>query len=230
MPEAMRTAIRHTLGVRLYRPPVRALFRLLYHVLTRIRIHGRENIPPRSAYLLTVNHLSYYDPPIPLSFWPYPPEALGAEETMATHPIMGRVMRWYGTWPVQRDGDDRAALRTALTILRSGLPLLIAPEGTRHPDGLCDPQPGAAFLALKTGVPLLPVGISGTADIFSSLRNGRKQLVDMVIGELYRLPDLASIPRREALLRHTDLIMRRIAALLPPHHRGDYPHPERQSD
>ncbi|HJL69888.1 MAG TPA: hypothetical protein QGI30_03380, partial [Anaerolineales bacterium] len=116
------------------------------------------------------------------------------------------------------------------TILRSGLPLLIAPEGTRHPDGLCDPQPGAAFLALKTGVPLLPVGISGTADIFSSLRNGRKQLVDMVIGAVYRLPDLASIPRREALLRHTDLIMRRIAALLPPHHRGDYPHPERQSD
>jgi len=82
MPEAMRTAIRHTLGVRLYRPPARAFFRLLYRVLTRIRIHGRENIPPRSAYLLTVNHLSYYDPPIPLCFWPYPPEALGAEETI----------------------------------------------------------------------------------------------------------------------------------------------------
>ncbi len=149
---------------------------------------------------------------------------------MATRPIMGRVMRWYGTWSVQRDGDDRAALRTALEVLRSGLPLLIAPEGTRHPDGLRDPQLGAAFLALKTGVPLLPVGISGTADIFSSLRKGHKQNVDMVIGKLYRLPELAGVPRRETLRRHTNLIMRRIAALLPPHHRGDYPHPEQEYD
>ena len=226
----MHTAIRHTLGVRLYRPPARAFFRLLYRVLTRIRIHGWENIPPRSAYLLTINHLSYYDPPIPLVFWPYPPEALGAEEIMATHPIMGRVMRWYGTWPVLRDGDDLAALRTALGILRNGFPLLIAPEGTRHPDGLCDPQPGAAFLALKTNVPLLPVGISGTAGIFSSLRKGRKQNVEVAIGQLYRLPDLDGVTRREALDRHTNMIMRRIAALLPPHHRGDYQHPEREPD
>ncbi len=224
----MRTAIRHTFGVRIYRPPARAFFRMLYRVLTRISIHGRENIPPRSAYLLTINHLSYYDPPIPLVFWPYPPEALGAEKIMATHPIMGRVMRWYGTWPVLRDGDDRAALRTALEILRNGWPLLIAPEGTRHPDGLQNPQPGAAFLAMKTGIPLLPLGISGTPSIFSSLRKGRKQLVDMVIGKLYHLPDLAGVPRREALQRHTDLIMLRIAALLPPHHRGDYPNPERE--
>jgi 1-acyl-sn-glycerol-3-phosphate acyltransferase len=141
---------------------------------------------------------------------------------MVTRPIIGRVMRWYGTWPVLRDGDDRAALRMALGILRNGLPLLIAPEGTRNPDGLRDPQPGAAFLALKTGVPLLPVGISGTASIFSSLRECRKQHIDVSIGKLYRLPDLPGLPRRELLHRHTDLIMRRIAALLPPDHQGDY--------
>ena len=142
----MSTQIKHTLGVRLYRPPARAFLRMLYRVLTHFRIHGQENVPPHSAYLLTINHLSYYDPPIPLCFWPYPPEALGAEETMATRPIIGRIMRWYGTWPVLRDGDDRTALRTALTILRSGFPLLIAPEGTRHPSGMRYPHPGAAFL------------------------------------------------------------------------------------
>lgn len=221
----MHTAIRHTTRVRLYRPPARAFLRLLYRVLTRIHIHGWKNIPPCSAYLLTINHLSYYDPPIPLVFWPYPPEALGAEEIMATRPIMGRVMRWYGTWPVLRDGDDRTALRTALSILRNGLPLLIAPEGTRHPNGLSDPQHGAAFLALKTNVPILPIGISGTTGILSSLRRGRRQKVEVAIGEPYRLPDLAGINRREALRRHTDMIMRRIALLLPPHHRGDYPNP-----
>ena len=54
--------------------------------------------------------------------------------------------------------------------------------------------------------------------------------VDMVIGDLYQLPHLTGVPRREALRLHTNLIMRRIAALLPPHHRGDYPHPEREPD
>ncbi|MCH2540186.1 MAG: 1-acyl-sn-glycerol-3-phosphate acyltransferase [Anaerolineales bacterium] len=223
----MSTQIKHTLGVRLYRPPARAFLRILYRVLTHFRIHGQENVPPHSAYLLTINHLSYYDPPIPLCFWPYPPEALGAEETMATRPIIGRIMRWYGTWPVLRDGDDRTALRTALTILRSGFPLLIAPEGTRHPEGMRDPHPGAAFLAMKANVPLLPVGISGTSGIFSSLRKGCKQNVEMVIGKLYRLPDLEGIPRRDALHQNTELIMRRIAALLPTHHRGNYRHTKR---
>ena len=218
----MSTAIKHTLRVRLYRPLIRACFRFMYRVLTHMNIEGMENIPPRSGYLLTINHLSYYDPPLPLSFWPYAPEALGAEKAMHNNGIIGLVMRWYGTFPVKRDGDDRAALRTALKILQNNLPLLIAPEGTRHPEGLRDPQHGASFLAMKTGVPLIPVAISGTADIFSKLRKGSKQTIGMVIGKPYNLPSLPNTTRRDAIRIHTDYIMQKIADLLPDHHRGMY--------
>ena len=218
----MSTVIKHTLGVRLFRPLIRAFFRFIYPMLTHLNIKGTENIPPHSGYLLTINHLSYYDPPLPLSFWPYAPEALGAEKTMRKNGVIGLIMRLYGTFPVKRDGDDRAALRTALNILQNNLPLLIAPEGTRHPEGLRDPQHGASFLAMKTGAPLIPVAISGTADIFSTLRKGRKQKVDMVIGKSYNLPILPDTTRRDALRIHTDYIMQRIAELLPDRHRGIY--------
>ncbi len=218
----MSTVIKHTLGVRIFRPLIRAFFRFTYPMLTHLNIKGTENIPPHNGYLLTINHLSYYDPPLPLSFWPYAPEALGAEKTMRKNGVIGLIMRWYGTFPVKRDGDDRAALRTALNILQNNLPLLIAPEGTRHPEGLRDPQHGASFLAMKTGVPLIPVAISGTADIFSTLRKGRKQKVDMVIGKSYNLPILPDTTRRDALRIHTDYIMQRIAELLPDRHRGIY--------
>ena len=194
----------------------------MYRLLTNLHIEGKENIPSHSGYLLTINHLSLYDPPLALSFWSYSPEALGAEKTMYNNGIIGIIMRWYGTFPVKRDGDDRAALRTALKVLQNDLPLLIAPEGTRHPEGLRDPQHGASFLAMKTGVPLVPVAISGTADIFSTLRKGRKQKVEMIIGKPYHLPKLSGTPRRDALRIHTEYIMQRIADLLPERHRGIY--------
>ena len=220
--KSMQKTIKHNLGVRLYRPTVRAFFRLMYRILTNLHIEGMENIPSHSGYLLTINHLSLYDPPLALSFWSYAPEALGAEKTMYNNGIIGVIMRWYGTFPVKRDGDDRAALRTALKVLQNDLPLLIAPEGTRHPEGLRDPQHGASFLAMKTGVPLVPVAISGTADIFRTLRKGRKQKVGMVIGKPYHLPNLQDTTRRDALRIHTDYIMQRIAELLPNRHRGIY--------
>tara|TARA_B100001123_G_scaffold116844_1_gene136040 strand:- start:3039 stop:3632 length:594 start_codon:yes stop_codon:yes gene_type:complete len=194
----------------------------MYRLLTNLHIEGKENIPSHSGCLLTINHLSLYDPPLALSFWSYSPEALGAEKTMYNNGIIGIIMRWYGTFPVKRDGDDRAALRTALKVLQNDLPLLIAPEGTRHPEGLRDPQHGASFLAMKTGVPLVPIAISGTADIFSTLRKGRKQKVEMIIGKPYHLPTLSDTPRRDALRIHTEYIMQRIADLLPERHRGIY--------
>ena len=75
---------------------------------------------------------------------------------------------------------------------------------------------------MKTGVPLVPVAISGTADIFRTLRKGRKQKVGMVIGQPYHLPNLQDTTRRDALRIHTDYIMQRIADLLPNRHRGIY--------
>jgi 1-acyl-sn-glycerol-3-phosphate acyltransferase len=75
---------------------------------------------------------------------------------------------------------------------------------------------------MKTGVPLIPVAISGTADIFSKLRKGSKAIISMVIGKPYNLPNLPDTSRRDAIRIHTDYIMQKIADLLPDHHRGMY--------
>ena len=218
----MANPLNHSIRVRLFRPIARAFFRLMYRILTNLTIEGLENIPPKSGYLLTINHLSYYDPPLSLSFWTCSPEALGAEKTMTNNGIIGLIMKWYGTYPVKRDGDDRMAIRHAIRILQNDLPLLIAPEGTRHPEGMRDPQNGAAFLATKTHVPIIPVAISGTTDIFTQLLKGKKQKVGMVIGKPYELPDLYGYNRHETLNMHTQLIMQKIAELLPEEHRGQY--------
>jgi len=192
-------------------------------MLSRPRIEGFHNIPKHGSYLITVNHLSYYDPPLAVSFWPHPPEVLGAASQMAK-PGIGHIMRWYGTHPVHRDASasDFSVLRLSLAILRSGCPLLIMPEGRRNPTGLGQAQLGAAYLASKAKVPIVPVAITGSERIFHVLRRGRRQTLHMTIGKSYHLPSLEGLNRKQALHAFTDIIMQRIAEQLPDQYRGKY--------
>ena len=213
-----------TVRIRLFRGFIIPFFRVLYHILSRPIVEGSHNIPKHGSYLITVNHLSYYDPPLALAFWPCRPEVLGAASQMA-RPIIGHIMRWYGTHPVRRDtsSSDFLVVRLALTILQSGQPLLIMPEGRRNPDGLGQAQLGAAYLATKANVPIVPVGITGTENMISSLLRGRRQVLRMIIGKPYHLPSLEGSNRKQALQACTDLIMQRIAQHLPETYRGKYP-------
>lgn len=196
--------------------------RIMYHILSRPQVHGLENVPAQGPYLITANHLSYYDPPCLLVMWPYLVEAIGASDMMTDGRFMSRMINGYSTLPAHRETVDAQLLRTALNVLKCGRALYIAPEGARNPAGLGVAKPGAAYIALKANVPIVPVAITGTDRIFSELRKGRRQKVEMVIGAPYRLPNLPPAQRRHALAECTQLIMQRIAALLPPGLRGVY--------
>ena len=196
--------------------------RILLYILSRPTVHGLENVPPHGPYLITANHLSYYDPPCLLVMWPYLVEAIGASDMMTDGRFMSRMINGYSTLPAHREAVDAQLLRTALNVLKCGRALYIAPEGARNPAGLGAAKPGAAYIALKANVPIVPVAIIGTDRIFPELRRGRRQKVEMVIGTPYRLPDLPPAQRRHALTECTQLIMQRIAALLPPALRGVY--------
>ena len=86
---------------RVLRRIVRPIFRLIFHLISNVIIEGRENIPQSGAYLITINHISLYDPPFVLAFWPIPPEAAGAVE-LWSRPGISVLVRIYGGIKVHR--------------------------------------------------------------------------------------------------------------------------------
>jgi 1-acyl-sn-glycerol-3-phosphate acyltransferase len=210
---------------RLVRAAFRPVFRLLFHLLGRVNIMGVENIPPRGAYLIAANHISIFEPPLILAFWPVAPEVIAAVDIRQrrTQEILVRV---YGSLRVRRGEYDRKLIDAALVVLRSGRPLVVFPEGGRsHVPGLRMARPGAAYLVEKSGAPVLPVGVSGTtADFFQQAIRGKRPVLEMRIGPIFTLPQVEGKGerRRQARQRNAGQIMAHIAALLPVEYRGFY--------
>jgi 1-acyl-sn-glycerol-3-phosphate acyltransferase len=126
---------------------------------------------------------------------------------------------------VDRYQADFAALREVMQRLNEGGVLIIAPEGTRSKTrGLLPGQPGTAYLAAKTGVPVLPVSIVGTEDrlILSNLKRLKRTPVKVNFGEPITFQPLSRQGREETLQGYTLEIMCQIAALLPVEYRGVY--------
>jgi len=221
---ATDTTYRVPLGPRLARPPLKAVFRLLFHILARVRIAGLEHIPRRQPYVVAINHVSLYDPPLAVSFWPEMVELIGAAEVWS-RPGQNILARLYGGIPVHRGEVDRAMLDAVLRVLRAGRPLLMAPEGGRsHEIGMRQARPGIAFIVEAAGVPVVPVGLVGTTDDFwQRARRGERPTLEMHVGAPFHLPPLpAGAERRAARQHNADLVMQHIAALLPEEYRGYY--------
>jgi 1-acyl-sn-glycerol-3-phosphate acyltransferase len=210
---------------RLIRFVFRPLFRFVFHILSDVRIIGRENVPASGPYLITINHVSLFEPPFLLSFWPVAPEAAGAIEIWS-RPGQNILVRGYHGIPVHRGEFDRHALESMLAVLQSGRPLLLAPEGGRtHELGMRRALPGVAYIVDKTGVPVVPVGITGTTDDFlDRAMHFKRPGIEMRIGKTLSLPLVGGkgAERREALQANADQIMQAIAALIPPEYRGVY--------
>jgi 1-acyl-sn-glycerol-3-phosphate acyltransferase len=221
----MSEAYHIPLKVRAWRSVLRPGFRAIFHAISRVEILGRENVPARGAYIIAANHVSLYDPPLALAFWPVAAEALGAADVWKRRG-QSSLVQLYGVIPVHRGEYDRHVLETASAALRAGKPLLIAPEGGRsHAPGMRRALPGVAHLAEISGAPILPVGISGTTDDFWTRAMRRERpLVVMNIGLPFNLPALEArgAQRREQRQRNADLVMEQIAALLPQEYWGVY--------
>ncbi len=210
---------------RIVRPPLKMVFRGLFHILARVTIEGKENVPPKGPYLVAINHIALYEPPFVVAFWPVPLEALGAVEIWGK-PFQNVLVRLYGGIKVHRGKFDRNVVEQMLAAFRSGYPLLIAPEGGRsHNLGLRKAQPGIAYAAEKVRVPIVPVGITGsTDDFFNQALHGKKPPLKMKIGEPFYLPTVEGkgVDRHQALQENADQVMIKIAALLPPEYYGVY--------
>ena len=213
------------LHTRISRALLRPIFRVVFHILSRIRIKGLENVPASGAYIIAINHVSLFEAPFVLAFWPVAPEAVGASDIWEKRG-QAALATIYGGIPVRRGEYDRHLIEKMCSVLRSGYPMLIAPEGGRsHTPGMRRALPGVAFVVEKAGVPVLPVGIVGSTDDFleQALR-GKRPLLEMRIGEPILLPEKGQPgdTRRDIRQQNADMIMERIAGLVPYEYRGVY--------
>jgi len=136
--------------------------------------------------------------------------------------LLGLVVRAYGAFPVRRSGVDRVALRRAFEVLKKGEVLGMFPEGKRSSSHqLQEAQPGTAFIAARSGAPIVPVGISGSEKVRGIGFILRRPSIVVRIGRPFTLPsNEANRLNRPELAQHADLITERIAELLPPSYRG----------
>jgi cytidylate kinase len=208
--------------------------RVVSRAVARLRIEGAiDEIPREGPVILVANHASNADPVVIGGFltprlgrrihW------LGKKE-LFDWPVVGWAARNGGVHPVDRSTADLEAFRLARRILDEGHVLMVFPEGTRTPDGvLTQPKDGAAMLALRTGAPVVPIGVGDSDRLWPRGRllprpGGR---VTMRVGSPFRLGDQigGSATGRAAKTAATAALMRRIAELLPPRQRGIYGSP-----
>jgi len=139
----------------------------LLHTYFRINIHGADHVPLSGGLIAVSNHASYFDPPI-LSNCVGRPVAFMAKEELFKIPVFKQGIKLYGAYPVKRSIGDRAALRAAMNAIDSGWIAAVFLQGTRSPDArITDPKLGAAWIAAKAQVPLLPVSLWGTEKILA---------------------------------------------------------------
>lgn len=195
----------------------------LFALLTRPTVAGHDQIPRSGPCVLVFNHISNLDPPLIFSQIPrLELTALVAAE-YRTNGFYRRAIEWAGGAWIRRGASDRAALRYGLDALEKGWIVGIAPEGGRSKDGrMREAKPGPAFLALHAGVPILPVGVTGTNQVSGGLRRLRRVPVSVTFGPPFELPPQTASSQKAHLLDCSTEIMCRIAALVPPDQRGVY--------
>ena len=210
-----------------------ACLRLMAALLSRTSVEGLDNIPESGPVLVICNHSSNADGMLLMGFvvprMGRPMTWLGKEEAVKW-PVFGWAMRQNGVVGVRRGAGDLEAFKLAKSVLDGGGVLTIFPEGTRSPTGaMQEAKEGATVLAVRSGVPILPLAIVGSQRFWPKGKRlphfGRSMTVR--VGEPFSLTMQKGQDRHESLRLATVEMMEHIAALLPPEQRGVYGAAER---
>lgn len=200
----------------------REIARILLLLLTNRRVRGRDNVPERGPLLIAANHLHLADPPV-LSCSLSRRVTFMAKEELFRRRLTGYLLHKLGAFPVKKRQLNRGAFQWADQLLTQGLVLAAFPEGRRSKDAQLQPAfSGMALIASRSGVPILPVGITGTENIRGMVWFFRRPRVRVNIGHPFYLPPLSDRLTKVELTELTDTMMERIAELLPKKYRGNY--------
>lgn len=206
----------------------RTVLLLLCRVLLRMKIHGVDNIPPGGGVIVVSNHLHNADPVLISVACTRPVHYMAKKELMSV-PVLGRIIRFAGAFPVDRGRADRHAIQIAMEHLNQQIAVGMFPEGTRSVSRRIERVlPGAGLIALRGAAPILPVAIVGSERLPF---NGSKQLkqgaaqdrwgVSITFGQPFVLQPKAD-GKRMTSEEAINVAMAHVAAMLPETYRGIY--------
>jgi len=189
---------------------VRAVVDSTFKVVFRVRVTGREHVPRKGAYVVAPSHRSILDIPFTSFITRRRIRFMAKKELFSTW-IGRHFFQWMGAIEVDREAADRTALRAASAAILDGEPVGVFPEGTRNEGPvLGELHDGAAYLALKHGIPVLPVGVGGSEEIMERGRLfPRFKKVAVVIGPVIPVPPEGS-RRRAEITALTGVIRERV--------------------
>lgn len=179
---------------------LRGLIRIIgFTFLCRVQISGRENIPDDGPCILMMNHISALDPIICMGAIRnrYVIPMTKIENTY--NPLLRFFVWWWGSYTVDRTTLDRRALKSSIELVKSGQMILIAPEGTRQPEGLGEAKRGMAYVAVKSDAIVVPATLSDVQDYKSRWKRLRPARARVTFGRPFRLKTggRTRIPRPE---------------------------------
>ena len=212
---------------RLIRGVFSGLIDVIGAILTRWEVHGRENIPDKGPLLIVGNHFSFLDTVAPIHATSWPLEFIGDFEMPNAPPIMRVFPNAWQTLKIEQGTPNFEALQASEAVLAQDGVLVIYPEGHVSGGPLRPALPGAAFMALRTGVPILPMATISDNDwkLFKTISEEKRRLgVTTRIGKVFG-PLKSSNPNRpsrQEIRTAGNVIMTQIAALLPPKWRGEF--------
>ena len=186
------------------------------------RVNGLENVPIEGPAILMINHIALIDPIVVIHCLPRNIVPLAKIEVY-DYPIIGIFPKIWEVIPVRREEFDRRAIQMVMEVLKAGEMVLVAPEGTRG-QSLGQGKEGIAYLASRSGVPVIPVAIDGTQN-FPAIRFSnawRGPGIQVTFGRPFRFRASYCKADRDELRMMTDEAMYILASYLPEHRRGLY--------
>jgi len=193
-------------------------------IIADIEIHGIDKLPTGNV-IVAANHLGRLDTAVLLYAIDREDIIMPVAEKYRNHPLFGAIGRAANAIWLNRFEADYAALRQILVRMEQGGMLVIAPEGTRSKtEAMQEAKLGVAFLAGKSGFPVMPVAVTGTEDrrVVENLKRFRRSKIVVRGGEMFTIEVPKGRGREQAMREATDEIMCRIGALLPEKYRGVY--------
>lgn len=203
---------------------LRSIVRFIMKLITDIEIHGMEKMPTGNV-IVAANHLGRLDTAVILCLLDREDIIMAIAEKYQNHPLFGPIGRATNAIWLNRFETDFSALRQILERMKQGGLFVIAPEGTRSKtEAMQQGKMGAAFLASKSGYPILPVAVTGTEDhgVIENLKRLRRTKIVVRAGDLFSVEIPKGKGREEAMQEATDEIMCKIGVMLPEKYRGVY--------
>jgi len=203
---------------------LRSIVRFIMRLIADIEIYGIEKLPPGNV-IVAANHLGRLDTAVLLCVLDREDIIMAIAEKYKNHPLFGAIGRAANAIWLNRFEADFSALRQILERMKQGGLLVIAPEGTRSKtEAMQAGKMGVAFLASKSGYPILPAAITGTEDrgVMENLKRLRRTKIVVRAGDLFNIEIPKGNGREQAMREATDEIMCRIGAMLPEKYRGVY--------